>query len=147
MEYNYKGFIIIKNDYNYGRCKHVNYLFYNPDDCDEPMSSGESIQDCRAKIDELKSLVTIKEIIWLDYMTTQMQLKHWREIIAVPEHDQWRYGKIYFPVLKATWGASNFPPVNIIPLAEFTDYHCKIWLEQKANPFYKWNSMSNYLKK
>jgi hypothetical protein len=49
----YKGYKILINDYNYGHCENVNFVFYNTNDCDEPGGAGSDIENCKIQIDYL----------------------------------------------------------------------------------------------
>ena len=49
----YKGFEIVKNDYNYENLCYVNYAYYDLSDSEISTRHGMSIDDCKEQIDYL----------------------------------------------------------------------------------------------
>jgi len=49
----YKGFEIVKNDYNYENLCYLNYAYYDLSDSECAARHGMSVDDCKEQIDEL----------------------------------------------------------------------------------------------
>jgi hypothetical protein len=97
----------------------------------------------------LQDIPTDRQInIWLDYMTSNLIQKHFRPLYKVePQHVQ-HWGKPRLPVLEATWGTYNHPPIEIIGLYEFIEKgYLEKWVEIKKNPLIKYDSASIILKR
>lgn len=48
----HKGYDIYKNEYYNVAYPSTEYLYHNTNDCDEPIGTGDSIQDCIEQIEE-----------------------------------------------------------------------------------------------
>jgi hypothetical protein len=92
-------------------------------------------------------MITDKHIqSWLDYMTTQKILQHFRPIHEVPTHKICYWGKLKFPILGATYGTHNHPKIKILDIYEFVnDGYFEKWAEIKKNPHWKYDSNCNIL--
>lgn len=49
----YKCYLIKINDYRNSKYKNCDFIFYDLNDCDAIIRTGESIKDCKEQIDEL----------------------------------------------------------------------------------------------
>jgi hypothetical protein len=83
---------------------------------------------------------------WLDYMTTQKILQHFRPIHKVEKDKIQYWGRLKFPILECTYGTYNFPELRIIGIFEFVEKgYFEKWIEIKKNEKVKYDSNCNVL--
>lgn len=84
---------------------------------------------------------------WLDYMTDQKILQHFKPIHEVSKDNIQYWGKLRFPVLGCTYGTYNHPKIKILSIFEFIEGgYFEKWVEIKKNPYLKFNSNCKILK-
>lgn len=83
---------------------------------------------------------------YIDYLTTQKILQHFKPIYEVPKHKIQYWRKLKFPVLEATYGTYNHPILRVVGIFEFVEQgYFEEWIHIKKNPLWKFNSVCNIL--
>jgi hypothetical protein len=86
--------------------------------------------------------------MWLDYMTSNVIQRHFREYCVVEPHKIQYWGKYRFPTLQVCYGTYNHPPIEILDIYDFIENgYLEKWVEINKNPLLKYDSASIILKR